>query len=539
MKLLFAILLILPSVIFGQTVNNVKLLHGMPYKISNPQYPSDTRWEKFSLEWNLEVEEGARIKIACEDIRMVQRDPWTDDCPHIFFSVSDGKGERKICGSGVYNFVHVSDGTKLKVKMGSPADGEGNSLISCTALNIGEPEPEEIVKLEPNGKAWWVKLYDDESKPYQDRLWKFESPEGTRISFQCDTSLRSIEPLCGFSVLTINNGVNDEQYCTGGRYVWFSKINKAKLRYQLDETGVGRIQCLVQAVTGPNANEYENVVSEEVDSSEHGVTPGSRKTSCKCGWTNKNLARIVNGEETRPHEFPWMVHLSVRFETDQGSFDATCGASIVTPRHIITAAHCVSASGRVMRPENIEMILGKHDSTKPTGKEVTVNAEKVFVPKLFLERGLDYHDFAVIFTKQTIEFNDIIGPICIEPTELPVTNRQAVIMGWGLTEESRYTNYLRKAKVRVMDLNVCRNENTHDWDVCSATEPRSFCSGDSGGPVVWLDKETNRYTQLSLVSRGLCIGKRPSISTKVAYFYGYLQEVIKETEPSVATCHKV
>ncbi|KAK9499744.1 hypothetical protein O3M35_002730 [Rhynocoris fuscipes] len=536
---IFGFALIFPCIAFAQTVNNVNMQKGVPYKISNPEYPGDTRWKKFSLEWNLEVQPNARIKIVCNDIRMVQRGPWTDDCPNIYFSVTDGKGERKICGSSIQDFIHVSAGPKFTVKMGSPVDGEGNALISCTALNTGEPEPEEIVKLEPNGRAWRLNLYDDnEPKPYLDRLWKFESPEGTRISFQCDTSLRNIEPLCGFSVLTVNNGVNDEELCKSGRFVWFSEKNKAKLRFQLDEGGTGRMECLVQAVTGPNANEYENVVSEEVDSSEHGVTPGSRKTSCKCGWANKNLARVVNGEETRVNEFPWMVHLLVRFETDQGSFDSTCGASIVTPRHIITAAHCVAAGEKVQRPENIKMILGKHDSTKPTGKEVTVNAEKVFVPKLYLEKGLAYHDFAVIFTKQTIEFNDIIGPICIEPTELPVTNRQAVIMGWGLTEQRQFSDYLRKAKVRVMDLNVC-GEGTHDWDVCTATEPKSFCSGDSGGPVVWLDKETNRYTQLSLVSRGFCIGKRPSISTKVAFFYGYLQDAIKETDPSVATCHKV
>ncbi|KAK9499746.1 hypothetical protein O3M35_002730 [Rhynocoris fuscipes] len=539
MKLLLTLILILPSVIFGQTVNNVKLLHGKPYTISNPQYPDDTRWEKFSLEWNLEVEENGQIKIVCRDIRMVQRDPWNDDCPHIYFSVTDGKGEKKVCGSGIFDFAHESDGPKLKVKIGSP-DAEGTALISCMALNIGDPEPEEIIKLEPNGKAWRLNLFDDrEPKPYQDRLWKFESPEGTRISFQCDLSFRPLRSsTCGFSAIIFSDGTNSEEHCDTTRHIWFSKANQAKLRFKLDENGDDRMECLVQAVTGPNANEYENVVSEEVDSSEHGVTPGSRKTSCKCGWANKNLARVVNGKETRPHEFPWMVHLLVRFETDQGSFDSTCGASIVTPRHIITAAHCVAAEGKVQRPENIKMILGKHDSTKPTGKEVTVNAEKVFVPKLYLEKGLAYHDFAVIFTKQTIEFNNIIGPICIEPTELPVTNRQAVIMGWGLTEQRQFSDYLRKAKVRVMDLNVC-GEGTHDWDVCTATEPKSFCSGDSGGPVVWLDKETNRYTQLSLVSRGFCIGKRPSISTKVAFFYGYLQDAIKETDPSVATCHKV
>nr|AQM58327.1 venom serine protease 18 [Pristhesancus plagipennis] len=296
------------------------------------------------------------------------------------------------------------------------------------------------------------------------------------------------------------------------------------------------MECLVQAVTGPNANEYENIVSEEVDSSEHGVTPGSRKTSCKCGWANKNLARIINGEETRVNEFPWMVHLSVRFETDQGSWDSSCGGSLITQRHILTAAHCVVAAGKVEKPENVEMFLAKHDSTKPTGNEVIVHGEKIFVPKLYLEKGLYFHDFAVILTKETIEFNNIIGPICIEPTELPVINRQAIIMGWGLTEEYRGSDYLRKAKVRVMNTAVCGGS---PWDVCTASEPKNFCSGDSGGPVVWLNKDTNRYSQISVISRvpSMCSGKTASYSTQVAYFYNYIQEVIRETDSSVATCH--
>ncbi|KAK9499733.1 hypothetical protein O3M35_002724 [Rhynocoris fuscipes] len=306
-----------------------------------------------------------------------------------------------------------------------------------------------------------------------------------------------------------------------------------KLRIQLDNYGSGRMECLVQAVTGPHPNEYDNVVSEEVDSSEHGVTPGRRKPSCDCGRANKGVARIINGNETRVNEFPWMVHLHVGHDTPVGHMTMSCGASIITARHVLTAAHCVFSS-EIAKPENTEMVFGEHDSSKPTGKEVRLRAEKIFVRDKFLKEGLANHDIAVILTKERINFNPIIGPVCIEPYEYPIINKNLILMGWGLTEEGTTSTYLRKGKGRVIDPILC---GASDWDVCTTNAPNSFCHGDSGGPLVRLNPETNRYVQKSLVSRGNSCFGGTQISTYVAYFYDWIQDIIKETDPSVQTCY--
>nr|AQM58400.1 venom s1 protease 22 [Pristhesancus plagipennis] len=526
--------------VFGQTVNNVVIPIGKYYEFANPGYPQEVfGWkEGGTLEWNFEVDEGARIKVACSDIRMIDSQEMTKECPNVYLSAVDGDGERKVCASSMSNFVHKSDGRRLKIKI--VITKNSGLLFKCVAKNIGDPAPTEVIKLYPNGRPRKINVKADQETPYPylDKLWLFENPEGIRMSFQCSVSLSKVEPACGIISLTFNDGKNDHEVCEGNDYVWFSKSNKAKLRLQLDHWGHGNINCVVQAITGPHPNEYENIVSEEVDSSEHGVIPGQRKTSCKCGWANKNNRRIMHGKETRVNEFPWMVHLYVMHVVNDVSWVSSCGASIITPRHVLTAAHCVVAQNIVAKPENVEMILAKHDSDKPTGNETTIHAERVFVKELYLQKGLSYDDIALIFTKEMIDFSTpLVGPICIEPTPYEVINRRIQIMGWGLTENYVSSRYLRKSKTRVIDPVICGGS---PWDVCTMTSPSGTCNGDSGGPLVWLDAETNRYSQVSLVSRGgdRCKGKW-SISTLVAYYYGWIQDIIKETDPNVRTCHKI
>nr|AQM58391.1 venom s1 protease 13 [Pristhesancus plagipennis] len=529
--ILLLILLVPLERIAAQTVHDVLLKPGQPYEILTPNYPELLEWGKeIKIEWNLKVENNGKMKILCSDVRMIQMQPWDPAaCKSVYFSITDGDKESKHCNRGIYDFLYKSSGSQLTLKV--VTTNEGSALLKCVAISLADPEPEEIIELHPNGNARKLKITG--THPNLDRLWVFNSPEGTRMSFQCSIHMRPREPVCGWNAVTFNNGKVDEEVCENRDFLWFSKENHAKLRIQLDNTGYGHIDCLAQAVTGPHPNEYENAVSEEVDSSEHGVTPGRKKPSCECGWSNKGVARIINGNETRANEFPWMVHLYVGHETPRGPTGTTCGASIITARHVLTAAHCVFLF-ELAKPENIEMELAKHDSNKPTGKEIKIGAERLFVRERFLKEGLYSHDIAIILTKERINFSPIVGPVCIEPNAYPIINKNLIIMGWGLTEDGSSSSYLRKGKSVVIDPILC---GASGWDVCTTNVPNSFCSGDSGGPLVRLDQETNRYVQKSLVSRGSSCFGGTQISTYVAFFYDWIQEIIKETDPSVQTCY--
>uniref|UniRef100_A0AB38ZEF2 Venom S1 protease 32 n=1 Tax=Ectomocoris sp. TaxID=3104572 RepID=A0AB38ZEF2_9HEMI len=528
--LLFQILIFIDQT-YGENVQNVLLKRGQPYKFTNKNFP-EFLTDQLTV-YQFSTENNAHIKIVCDEIKMEQNTPWTKDCTNVYISSTDEFNNRKLCANLIDNFVQKSIGPELILKIF--ANDKSKVSFSCTAFNNAEPKA-EIIELNPNGKAITIGELP-EPVPYYDHLWVFNSPKGTRLSFQCVTGMTGVSPKCGKNVFTFDDGEKVIEYCESDFIVKFSKENSARIRVQLDEEGDGYFECIVQAVTGPNVNEYENAVSEEVDSSEHGITPGEMKTSCKCGWANKINARIVNGTESRVNEFPWMVYLNVLHEAEELSWDSSCGASIITARHILTAAHCLVTGKVLVKPENVQIILGRHNTEISLKHEQVLIGEEIFIDKMFLENGIAHYDIAIILTNERIEFNNLIGPVCIEREELPVINRRIIIMGWGLTEDFKPSNYLRKSKARVMDPTVCGGNL---WDVCTMTSPSATCSGDSGGPLVWLHPQTNRYTQISLVSRGHDDCKSTaSLSTLIAYFYDWIQDIIKRTDPTVATCHKV
>jgi secreted trypsin-like serine protease len=57
----------------------------------------------------------------------------------------------------------------------------------------------------------------------------------------------------------------------------------------------------------------------------------------ECGMANlKSSSRIINGTKTTPHKYPWMAAMF------QYNNRYHCQGSVVTRKHILSAAHCFS-----------------------------------------------------------------------------------------------------------------------------------------------------------------------------------------------------
>nr|AQM58402.1 venom s1 protease 24 [Pristhesancus plagipennis]ATU82933.1 secreted S1 protease protein [Pristhesancus plagipennis] len=287
-----------------------------------------------------------------------------------------------------------------------------------------------------------------------------------------------------------------------------------------------------------------------VDSSEHGVTEGKMKTNCTCGLSNKSPRRIIGGDESDVNEWPMMVGLIV-FELFNMKNVFYCGGTLITHRHVITAGHCIhDDEGKPFTVDQMGFLFGAHDlRTINYDDPVAVRkAEKLIKhPKYVWPAAYD----VAIAVMPTITFSKIIGPACLPTERFNIENKSLKVAGWGfITPDGPISDVLKKTNLIGHSHGNCGNyyksvngavfEKNDPYQVCTSQPDTSHCAGDSGGPILWVDPDTNRYTLVAAPSYGLqqC-HKHPQVNSDISYFVPWIQQVISETYPEEKTCAKI
>ena len=118
--------------------------------------------------------------------------------------------------------------------------------------------------------------------------------------------------------------------------------------------------------------------------------------------------RVVGGVVARLHSHPWIAALGYREEG--GELEYKCGGSLVTSRHVITAAHCVN--------DQLEVVtLGEHDirQDNDTASPETVNISQVTTHEEYDRRNQN-NDIAIITLARDLTFSQGIRPVCLPST---------------------------------------------------------------------------------------------------------------------------
>ncbi|KAF3847415.1 hypothetical protein F7725_020443 [Dissostichus mawsoni] len=253
---------------------------------------------------------------------------------------------------------------------------------------------------------------------------------------------------------------------------------------------------------------------------------GSDEENCDCGRSKFKTSRIVGGQDTEEGEYPWQVSLHIK------NFGHVCGATIISPRWLVTAAHCVQDDGRTRysQPGTWEVYLGLHIQRKIGSSVVKKNLKKIIPHPNYNEYTFD-NDIALMELDSPVTFSDYIQPICLPSSthDFP-TGNTVWITGWGATREGgTAATILQKAQVRIINHSVCNDLMAGQITsrmFCAGvlTGGVDACQGDSGGPLTSPSGSRNFLAGVVSWGDGCARRNKPGIYTTVTKFRGWIKE---------------
>ncbi len=258
----------------------------------------------------------------------------------------------------------------------------------------------------------------------------------------------------------------------------------------------------------------------------YGVTSGSIEVyaSDRSPENRARPTKIVSGDTSDPASWEWMVAL-LDADASSNVDGHFCGASLIRPNWVITAAHCLED----VTADEIVVLLGAHDLKTDTGERINV---KQIISHPYYNRDTMDNDIALLELEKSAA--DEFATVSLWDKDIN-DGTEATILGWGNISSTgeEYPEKLQQVSVPVVSNSNCNipynNEITENM-LCAGLKEggKDSCQGDSGGPLVI--SSGNKWHLAGVVSWGEgCAGKDYyGVYARISRFIDFLKVSMKE-----------
>ena len=222
-----------------------------------------------------------------------------------------------------------------------------------------------------------------------DCQWELQFPAGAEVFFSCDFFW--VKRGDSFSI----GGLNYYGYSAGFSWSLSLEAGQSSLTFGFTTNRRRRgwgFRCYVDVEQG----DFNMITS-------HGppTTTDTTGGSCTCGMAN-TANRIVGGVETEAHEYPWQVALVWAWGSRP-----FCGGTLISPRHVLTAAHCTAGSTAA----SIAVLVGEHRINDNVFDKKTLSA---ITDHPDYDRNNNFaYDFSILTLAEPLTFSSVVAPVCL------------------------------------------------------------------------------------------------------------------------------
>ncbi|XP_062133666.1 venom serine protease [Drosophila sulfurigaster albostrigata] len=350
--------------------------------------------------------------------------------------------------------------------------------------------------------------YNSTYPPGTSCRYKFVAPVDYYITVQCTISLPSNNGQCSTDNFWLDTEGDllmrtSENFCGTGTFTRDSLFTELVFAYISTGSNVGgKFRCSLSA----------------------------KPQSCNCGWSA--TTRIANGQAAAANEYPSMAAL----KDTTSNVAIFCGATIVSHRHLVTAAHCTN---QVSRATNIVAIVGTNSIQNPSSSIYYAQyaIQQMVQHEQYVNNPSVENDIAVLTTATSIKWTRGVGPICLPPqgTSATFSYDTVDVIGYGMTSFGGYLSAtLQKINLMVVNNVDCQTDyngvaTINSGQICTydyTGNSRDSCQFDSGGPVI---KRSAKQFLLGIVSFGKNCGNAAysmGVNTRVTSYISWIRQKI-------------